>query len=92
MYGAKCAYDLGPIGKSRCTAKPPSGLIGSGANATIRERKLPMNISLDEVEEHELRRRLLARARLGDAAAKAELFDLYGAIVYSMTERGKPIG
>jgi hypothetical protein len=51
-----------------------------------------MNISLDEVEEQELRRRLLARARLGDAAAKAELFDLYGAIVYSMTERGQPIG
>jgi len=47
--------------------------------------------SLDEIEEHEMRRRLLAQARLGDKAAKAELFDLYGVIVHAGTERKQPI-
>ena len=50
------------------------------------------NVSLDEIAEHELRRRLLAQARVGDAAAKAELFDLYGVTVYAGTERRQPIG
>jgi hypothetical protein len=45
-----------------------------------------MPFSLDEAEEQELRRRLLAQARLGDAAAKAELYDLYGVVVYAGTE------
>jgi hypothetical protein len=92
MYGAKCARGFSPIGKSRCIANCIPASSDPAANATFKERKPPMNISLDEVEEHELRRRLLAQARLGDAAAKAELLDLYGAIVYSMTEQGKPVG
>ena len=50
------------------------------------------NLSLDIVEEHELRRRLLAQARVGDAAAQAELFDPYGVTVYAGTERMQPIG
>ena len=50
-----------------------------------------MPFSLDEVEEQDLRRRLLAQARLGDAAAKAELFDLYGVVVYAGSERRQAI-
>jgi len=50
------------------------------------------NVSLDIVEEHELRRRLLAQARMGDAAAKAELFDLYGVIVHAGTGRRQQMG
>jgi len=45
-----------------------------------------MAFSLDESEEQELRRRLLTQARQGDPAAKAELFDLYGVVVYAGTE------
>jgi len=49
-----------------------------------------MAFSLDEAEEQELRRRLLAQARLGDAAAKAELFELYGVVVYQPAEQRHP--
>ena len=40
-------------------------------------------IPLDELEERELRRTLLAQSRAGDATAQARLFALYGVRVWS---------
>jgi hypothetical protein len=40
-------------------------------------------IPLDEMEERELRRTLLAQSRTGDAMAQARLFELYGVRISS---------
>ena len=47
-------------------------------------------IPLDEMEERELRRSLLAQSRAGDAVAQARLFELYGVRVVSPTEADRP--
>ena len=40
-------------------------------------------IPLDEIEEKELRRSLLAESRTGDTMAQARLYDLYGVRISS---------